>query len=178
MATLQRNHIESNKLGPACQWVVFGFHRSHETFLRTVLAENPHKDVQGLACLSLAEFLNDRLHRLAVLRDQDNLELEERYDRVFGKKYVEELQRQDHAEVALEVETLFARAKDPVDGASPAGSSVAALNLLTLARELDKPEYLKHARGTIESVAAILEASPTATPLMATAVPRLLEGKK
>ena len=74
-------------------------------------------------------------------------------------------------------ETLFARAKDPVDGATPAGSSVAALNLLTLARELGKPEYVKHAKGTIESVAAILEASPTAVPLMATNVPRLLESE-
>jgi uncharacterized protein YyaL (SSP411 family) len=74
-------------------------------------------------------------------------------------------------------ETLFARAKDPVDGATPAGSSVAALNLLTLARELDKLEYVKQARGTVESVAAILEASPTAVPLMATAVPRLLDAK-
>ncbi len=74
-------------------------------------------------------------------------------------------------------ETLFARAKDPVDGASPAGSSVSTLNLLTLAREFDKPEYARHAKGTIESVAAILEASPTAVPLMATAVPRLLDAK-
>jgi len=75
-------------------------------------------------------------------------------------------------------ETLFARAKDPVDGASPAGSSISALNLLTLARELEKPDYVKHARGTIESVAAILESSPTATPLMATAVPRLLDANE
>jgi uncharacterized protein YyaL (SSP411 family) len=74
-------------------------------------------------------------------------------------------------------ETLFARAKDPVDGATPAGSSVAALNLLALARELDKPEYIKQARGTVESVTAILEASPTAVPLMATAVPKLLDAK-
>jgi hypothetical protein len=75
-------------------------------------------------------------------------------------------------------ETLFARAKDPVDGASPAGSSVAALNLLALAKELQKKEYVTHAEATIHSVAAILEASPTATPLMATAVPRLLELKQ
>jgi hypothetical protein len=30
---------------------------------------------------------------------------------VFGKEYLEELQRQDHAQVAREVETLFARAE-------------------------------------------------------------------
>ncbi|HUE73082.1 MAG TPA: thioredoxin domain-containing protein, partial [Pirellulaceae bacterium] len=78
---------------------------------------------------------------------------------------------------SIDHERLFTRAKDPVDGASPAGSSVSALNLLTLARKLERPEYVKHAKGAIESVTAILEASPTAVPLMATAVPRLLEAK-
>jgi hypothetical protein len=35
----------------------------------------------------------------------------ERYHRVFGKEYLEELQRQDHAQVAREIETVFARAE-------------------------------------------------------------------
>jgi hypothetical protein len=35
----------------------------------------------------------------------------ERNHRVFGKEFLEALQRQDHARVAREVETLFARAE-------------------------------------------------------------------
>jgi hypothetical protein len=112
LAILERDHVKSDKLGPACQHVVFGFHKSHETFLRAVVEMNPHPQVQGLACLSLAQFLNDRLHRLAILKDQDGLELDERYRRVFGKDLVEELQRQDRARVAQEVEALFARAAE------------------------------------------------------------------
>jgi hypothetical protein len=112
LAILQRDHVRSDKLGPVCQQVVFGFHQSHETFLRAVVEMNPHQEVQGLACLSLAQFLNDRLHRLDVLRDQDRPDVAERYHRVFGKDFVEELQRQDRAKVAREAETLFARAAE------------------------------------------------------------------
>jgi hypothetical protein len=110
LALLAREHVQSDKLGPVCQQVVFGFHRSHQAFLRAVLQRSPHREVQALACLSLAQFLNNRLQRLEVLRDQDEPELAERYHRVFGKDYVEELQRQDSAAVAREIETLFDRA--------------------------------------------------------------------
>jgi hypothetical protein len=110
LALLVRDHVQSDRLGMACQLVVFGFHRGHETFLRAVLEKNPHPEVQALACLSLAQFLNDRLHRLEILRDQDQPDLAGRYHRVFGKDYVEELERQDRAAVAREAEALFARA--------------------------------------------------------------------
>src|SRR5215510_5085597 len=53
-----RDHIKSDKLGPLCQRVSYGFSKEYETFLRAVLAKNPHKDVQGTACLSLGRFLN------------------------------------------------------------------------------------------------------------------------
>ncbi|HKX60463.1 MAG TPA: hypothetical protein VJS65_01445 [Verrucomicrobiae bacterium] len=108
LAQLRRDHIRSDKLGLVCQRVLFGFHKSHEEFLRAVLEMNPHREVQGLACLSLAQFLNDRLNRLDILQNQPDDA--ERYHRVFGKDYVEQLQRQDRAAVATEAETLFDRA--------------------------------------------------------------------
>jgi hypothetical protein len=111
LALLRRDHVKSDKLGPVCQQVVFGFHRSHETFLRAVLESNPHKEVQALACLSLAQFLVNRLDRLDVLKDQDRPDLAQRYHLVFGKDYLEELQRQDRAQVAAEAGVLFARAE-------------------------------------------------------------------
>jgi hypothetical protein len=112
LVLLQRHHVTSDKLGLVCQQVLFGFHKSHETFLRAVLEKNPHREVQALACLSLAQYLNDRLNRLEVLQAQDRPDLAERYHRVFGKDYVEELQRQDRAAVAKEAEALFARAAE------------------------------------------------------------------
>jgi hypothetical protein len=111
LTILLRDHVQSAKLGPVCQHVVFGFHRSHESFLRAVLDKNPHEEVQALACLSLAQLLNDHLHRLEMLKSQDRPDMAERYHRVFGKEYLEELQRQDQAKVAREVEALIARAE-------------------------------------------------------------------
>jgi hypothetical protein len=108
---LRRDHLTSPKLGLVCRHVLFGFHKSHETFLRAVLENNPHREVQALACLSLAQFLANRQNRLDVLKDQDRPDLAERYHRVFGKDYVEELRRQDRAQVAQEAEKLFSRAE-------------------------------------------------------------------
>lgn len=115
LALLRRDHVTSAKLGPVCQHVLFGFHKSHETFLRAVLEKNPHREVQALACLSLAQLLTNRLDRLDVLKDQDRPDLAERYHRVFGKDYVEELLRQDRAQVAREAEMLFAQAEKYCD---------------------------------------------------------------
>jgi hypothetical protein len=112
LAVMLRDHVRSDKLGPVCQMVLFGFRRSHETFLRTVLARNPHRQVQGLACLSLAQYLADRSNRIEILANQNQLALTERYHRVFGKDYVEELQREDRAAIARETESLFARAAE------------------------------------------------------------------
>jgi hypothetical protein len=109
---LVRDHVRSDRLGKVCQQVLFGFHKSHETFLRAVLEKNPHREVQALACLSLAQFLNDRRHRLDVLQAQDRPDLAERYRRVFGKELLDELARQDRAAVANEVEALFAQAAE------------------------------------------------------------------
>jgi hypothetical protein len=110
LALLRRDHVQSDKLGTVCQQVLFGFHKSHEEFLRAVLESNPHAEVQGLATLSLAQYLNNRLDRLEVLPGQP--ELIERYHRVFGKDYVEQLQQQDRAAVAKEAESLFVRASE------------------------------------------------------------------
>ncbi|HJZ59456.1 MAG TPA: redoxin domain-containing protein [Gemmataceae bacterium] len=112
LALLVRDHVKSDRLGPACQHVAFGFHTSRETFLRAVLELNPHREVLGLACLSLAQFLSDRMNRLDILKDQEKPDLAERYHRVFGKDFVEELQRQDRGKVAREIEALFDRAAE------------------------------------------------------------------
>jgi hypothetical protein len=111
MTIVLKEHVKSDKLGVVCQQVVFGFHKSHETFLRTVLEKNPHKEVQALACLSLAQYLHDRVHRLDILKTQDRLDMAKRYHQVFGKEYIEELQRQDRAKLLKEIETLFEKAE-------------------------------------------------------------------
>lgn len=107
-ALLQRDHIQSDKLGSVCQRISGGFRKEYETFLRAVLAKNPHKEVQALACLGLAHFLNNRLQRLDLIKEQPDLARE--FEDLFGKEYLRELQREDRARALKEVEAFFERA--------------------------------------------------------------------
>lgn len=108
MALLVGNHIQSDKLGPVCLRLVNGFRKDYETFLRTVLEMSPHQEVRGMACLALAEFLNNRSRRLALLNDQPDLT--KRYTNAFGAEYLGELQQGDRTETRVEVTALLDRA--------------------------------------------------------------------
>ncbi len=108
VARLLRDHLRSDKLGPVCQRMPFGLRKEYETFLHTVLETNPHQDVQALACLALAQFLNSRLQKLDLVKDRP--ELAKRYEGLFGKDYFEALQRQDRAKAGKEVEAFFEKA--------------------------------------------------------------------
>ena len=72
-------------------------------------------------------------------------------------------------------ETLIARSKDPADSAIPSGNAVAAGNLVYLAGELNRPEYLERAEETLEAFAPLLVQSPAAMPRMAVALAALLQ---
>src|SRR5262245_1786229 len=103
-----RDHIKSDKLGPLCQRVAYGFCNEYETFLRAVLAKNPHKDVQATASLSLGRFLNGRLQRLDMCKEQP--ELAKEFAGLFGKDYLAALLRQDRDQVMKEIEGVFEQA--------------------------------------------------------------------
>lgn len=123
IALLMQHHIRSEKLGEACRRMSYGFHRDCEKFLRTVVETNPHKEVQGLACLRLAQFLNGRLRRIDLLNGKP--EMATRYEGLFGKDYIDELRRQDRVAAVSEIETIFERAaKDFGDIALPYGGNV------------------------------------------------------
>jgi len=110
IAILLRDHIRSDKLGEACRRMSYSFSKEGETFLRTVLEMNPHRDVQGLACLRLAQFLNARSQRLDLLREQP--QMAKRYEGLFGEGYLATLQRQNRAEAVRESEAFFERAAE------------------------------------------------------------------
>lgn len=110
MTLLVRNHVRSEKIGPICLRVASGFRREYETFLRSILEKNPHKSVQGLACLALAQYLNDRTKRLAQISKQP--EALQKYQQLFGREYLAELKRKDRRVAAREVERLLERARD------------------------------------------------------------------
>ena len=108
IAILLREHLNSDKLGAACKRAQFGFRQECEDFLRSVVEKSPHRDVRGLACLRLAEFLAIRHETLALLEDQPDLA--SRYELVFGKEYMRRLRAQDRAKAMQEVEALYERA--------------------------------------------------------------------
>jgi uncharacterized protein len=74
-------------------------------------------------------------------------------------------------------EALLARGKDAVDGAQPAGNSVAAHNLIFLAVAKTKVQNLELATKTIAAAVGLTQHSPSAAPLMMTAIPALAEAK-
>ena len=110
IAILLRDHVQSDKLGETCKRVQFGFRKECESFLRTVLKKNPHRDVQGQACLRLALFLNGRLNRLDLLKEQPALN--RRYEALYGQDYLDTLRRQDRAKAVAEVEAVFEQAAE------------------------------------------------------------------
>jgi AhpC/TSA family len=123
IAILLRDHIRSDKLGETCKRAQYGFRKECETFLRTVLDQNPHKDVQAQACLRLALFLNGRLNRLDVLKEQPDVM--RRYEVLYGKGYLDDLRRQDRAKAVAEVEAILERAAEKYrDVKMPFGGTV------------------------------------------------------
>jgi hypothetical protein len=105
LTLLKRDHIRSDKLGPTCQRISFGFRREYDTFLRAVLEQNPHPEIRAQAYLSLAHFLISRSQRLDLVQAQP--ELAKEFGDLFGKQYLAELQGQDRSKVTREAEALF-----------------------------------------------------------------------
>ncbi len=105
---LLRDHLQSDQLVETCKRVNFGFRPECETFLRTVLAGSPHRDVRGAACLRLAQFLAGRVEKLALLEDQPAMA--RRYEGLFGIDYLESLRRRDPTRLMGEAELFYEKA--------------------------------------------------------------------
>ena len=110
IALLLRDHLQSDQLVETCKRVNFGFRPECETFLRTVLAKNSHREVQGAACLRLAQLLAGRVEKLELLKEQPGLA--RRYEELFGKDYIEALRGRDRASVMKEAEALYEQASE------------------------------------------------------------------
>jgi hypothetical protein len=121
---IRRDHIRSDRLGPLCQRVSYGFCKEYEAFLRAVLANNPHQNVRATACLSLALYLNNRWQRLDLCKEQPNLAKE--FAGLYGKEYLAQLQRQQREQAIKEVEAVFEQAVEKYGGVRlPEGGTVA-----------------------------------------------------
>ncbi len=108
VALVLRDHLLSDKLGPVIDRMRYGYRMEYEKCLSTVLEKNPHRDVQALTCLALAQFLQDKLRMIRLAEDRP--ELAECYEIVFGKDFLPALQRLGQAGLATRIESLFERA--------------------------------------------------------------------
>ena len=147
LAILLRDHVRSDKLGESCKRAQYGFRQECETFLRTVLEKSPHREVRGRAALGLALFLNGRLNRLDLLKDQPAVS--RRYEELYGKEYLDTLRGQDHTRAVAEVELAFEQAAEKYgDVELPWGGSVGdnartelfAIHHLAVGKETDEIE--------------------------------------
>ncbi len=71
-------------------------------------------------------------------------------------------------------QTILVRLRELYDGAEPAGNSVAALNLLRLARMTEREEWGRKAEQTLRACARILREQPVAVPQLACALALML----
>jgi hypothetical protein len=124
VALLRRDHLRSDQLGPVIDRMRYGYRMEFGEFFRTVLRKNPHREMQTLACLAWAQFLNDRLRAVRLAADRPGLA--GCLGRIFGKNYLAELKQREQAGLAGEIEALFERATKFADVKTPRGGTVAA----------------------------------------------------
>jgi hypothetical protein len=123
-ALIRRDHIRSDRLGPLCQRVSYGFSKEHEAFLRAVLAKNPHRAVRAAASLSLGHFLHNRLQRVDLCRERAALAQE--FAGLYGKAHLAGLLRQDRDQAVKDIEAAFEQAAAKYgDVRLPGGNTVA-----------------------------------------------------
>jgi hypothetical protein len=105
---LLRDHLKSDQLGPICDRMRFCVRREFERFLNAALETNPHRSVQGLACLTLAELLRNQLY--VVDRVAARPEWTARYDTILGKDFVATISGPGRAAHEARMQSLFERA--------------------------------------------------------------------
>jgi uncharacterized protein YyaL (SSP411 family) len=113
--------------------------------------------IQGLLDLYEASFDVEWL-KLAV-------ELQETQDRLFYDK-----KNDGYFSTSGKDQNVFLRMKDDNDGAEPAASSVAALNLLRISQIRNGPSMSERARKTIAAFATTISHFPSAMPQMLVAL--------
>jgi uncharacterized protein YyaL (SSP411 family) len=113
--------------------------------------------------IAIPGFLDDYAFFIQALIDLGNitfaLELTEKQRELF-----EDTERGGFFSTALGDETLILRMKEDYDGAEPSGNSVAAMNLLRLARIYGREDLERAGLRTLEALAARLNQMPYAAP--------------
>jgi hypothetical protein len=125
LRVLRKDHIKSEKLAPVVADRSMRFARSESVaeFLREAREKNPHRNVQGLAAMALAQNLMQRAKLLSQMKDQPAQA--KRYEQIFGKDVVENLRKQDPDKLTKETEKLLRRVVEKyADVKMPSGGTL------------------------------------------------------
>jgi hypothetical protein len=106
---LIREHIESERIGDVAQSMVYSNAAKAEQFLRTAIAKSPHAEVQGQACMALAQYLKGLIRTAEYLRGPEGKENLQQMQQYYGKEMLQRLTTIDLAEFNTEVESLCQR---------------------------------------------------------------------
>jgi len=122
LTLLERDHLQSDRLGPLCQRISHGFREEYEKFLRAA-ATSAAPAVRGVASFSLACLLSNRAQRLDTIRVQPKRV--EDFEGLFGSDYIQRLLKQDSERALAEAEALLEKvaAKEP-DAVLPEGGTI------------------------------------------------------
>jgi hypothetical protein len=113
VATLLRDHVESDKLGPICERMRYGIRKEYDAFLSTVMETNPHRSVQGMACLALAQVLGHHLNMIDLAEVRS--EIGARYETVFDGAYLQAIGGSSRPALARRIEGLYEKATGYTD---------------------------------------------------------------
>jgi hypothetical protein len=77
---LLRDHLDSKQLGDVCQSLRYSSSPDTEKNLRSILAKSPHHEVQGQACLAVAQYLKGQGQRAKSPTDATKKQTKEAED--------------------------------------------------------------------------------------------------
>jgi hypothetical protein len=122
VALIMHDHLLSDKIGPIVDRMRYAYRVDYEPCLQAILEKNPHRDVQALTCLSLAQYLSDKLQMLNL--SDDRTELGSCFEIVFGEQYLPEWRGRDRAKLEKRIEALFERAASEYSDVKFRGSTI------------------------------------------------------
>ncbi len=105
---LTRDHIKSDQLGIICDRMRYGARQEFVIFLSSVIELSPHRKVQGMASLALAQLKHTHLRMMDLAADRKILS--NRYDHIFGKNFLDSIGGRNRDAIAKRVEKLYQKA--------------------------------------------------------------------
>ncbi|HEV8423550.1 MAG TPA: thioredoxin domain-containing protein, partial [Chthoniobacterales bacterium] len=155
IATRSANFVQANLYDPSRK-ILFRSYREGPSNIEG-FADDYAMVIQGLLDLYEASFDVEWLKLAMQLQEtQDRLFFDEKNGGYFSNSGRDK--------------NVFVRMKDDNDGAEPAASSIAALNLLRLSQIYDDPKLAERAKKTIDAFATILSQFPAGMPQILVAV--------